>query len=493
MAKGKKAPRKRKTSKSGKNRTPLSDHKRVGGQLLPPFASGRMGGKLQFSSWMNERLPEMLWAALIIASVNRDYALVQFRRILNFIGKHEQRDQFHDLTHTGIAKLEKKLRAELIGYIVEPPEASHVLCALRLFNALPAREDWVQVLPSFEPRVDLLMDAVGSTLWHQSQEATDCRWLRLMANVIAGKFHLSRETAEELLRYPDEGEQRSIRPSIRAIEIGLNLPDPPDLTWPNAFWKEAWKNTPCIVLGQQQRQFSIDETVTRQAISRLCEHLENHWQETHSTTAIDPKHDAIFGMAFYSLRILDEMMSIGIGPSALGRLGLRTILEIRINLKYLLSKDTADLWKKWREYGAGQAKLNALKFDDSIEPPKHIDIESIEQIAGEDIWEEFLSVNIASWSGLDLRKISEQSGLKDIYDKHYSWTSGYSHGMWGAIRESCYQTCGNPLHRLHRYPERQSLQDTVDDAAILVDAIIQHVDNFYPTFKWRLLTKNSTK
>ena len=73
------------------------------------------------------------------------------------------------------------------------------------------------------------------------------------------------------------------------------------------------------------------------------------------------------------------------------------------------------------------------------------------------------------------------------------WTSGYSYGMWGPIRESCYQTCGNPLHRLHRYPERQILQDTVDDAAILVDEIIQHLDETYPTFEWRLLKKAETE
>ena len=101
-------------------------------------------------------------------------------------------------------------------------------------------------------------------------------------------------------------------------------------------------------------------------------------------------------------------------------------------------------------------------------------------------------MNLASWSDLDLRKLSKRSGLKDTYDQHYSWTSGYSHGMWGPIRESCYQTCGNPLHRLHRYPERQILQDTVDDAAMLVDEIIQHLDEAYPTFEWRLLTKTNT-
>ncbi len=496
MAKRKKKNRKRKTSKSGKNRTPISGHKHIDGQLLPPFATA-MAGKMEFSSWMNDRLPEMLWAALIIASVDREYALGQFRRILNFTGEHEQKEQFHDLTLTGISKLDKTLRTELIRFIVEPHEASLALCTLRLFDDLPGKEEWDQALRLIEPDIDLLMDAVGNTLWHQTQEATDCRWVRLMAKVISGKMHFPKEMKEmvnECFKYPNEGDQNSVQPIIRAAEMAFDASKPPDLTWPKAFWEAAWANTPCIVLQQRHSQPSIDETVavTRQAISELCDRLEEHWVQTHLTTAIDPKHDAIFGMAFYCLRILDEMIGIGMGTSILGRLGLRTILEVRINLKYLLTKDSDKLWKKWREYGAGQAKLNALKFDDSIDPPKHIDVESIEHIAGEDMWEEYLTVNLASWSGLDLRRLSERSGLKDTYDKHYSWTSGYSHGMWGPIRESCYQTCGNPLHRLHRYPERRILQDTVDDAAMLVDEIIQHLDEAYPTFEWRLLAKANT-
>ena len=335
MAKRKKKNRKRKTSKSGKNRTPISGHKHIRGQLLPPFAKAMdaMGGKMQLSSWMNERLPEMLWAALIIASVDRDHALGQFRRILNFIGEHEQKEQFHDLTHTGIAKLDKTLRTELIRIIAVRPETFPALCTLRLFDALPGKEEWNQVLPLIEPDIDLLMDAVGNTLWHQTQEATDCRWVRVMAKVISGKMHFPKEMKEianEWFKYPNEDDQHSVRPTIRAAEIALDMPKPPDLTWPKAFWEEAWANTPCIVLQQRHSQPSIDETVTvtRQAISELCERLEKHWSQTHLTTAIDPKHDAIFGMAFYCLRILNEMIGIGIGTSILGRLGLRTILEV---------------------------------------------------------------------------------------------------------------------------------------------------------------------
>ena len=299
------------------------------------------------------------------------------------------------------------------------------------------------------------------------------------------KAHL----ADELFNYPNKFDQHKVRPTVRAMEGALSSLEKLESAWPAAFWNESKVKTDCIKAPQRDSQPSVDGTVTRQSIAALRSDLEEHWRQTYSTTAIDPKHDAVFGMAFYCLRILEEMMGIGIWNSVLGRLGLRTILEIRINLKFLLVEDDPDLWKKWREYGAGQAKLNALKFDESIDPPKYIDVESIEQIASEDKQVEFLNVNLANWSGSDLRKTSEGVNLKDTYDQFYSWTSGYSHGMWGAIRESCYQICVNPLHRLHRYPERRSLQDTVDDAAILVDEIIQHMSETYPPFLPRLVGK----
>ena len=153
----------------------------------------------------------------------------------------------------------------------------------------------------------------------------------------------------------------------------------------------------------------------------------------------------------------------------------------------MISENKDELWQRWRKYGAGQAKLSALKFDDNLEPPKHIDQESIEQIANEDIWDEFLTIELANWIDKDLRSLSIKSKLKSIYDQHYSWTSGYAHGMWGPIRESCYHTCGNPLHRLHRYPAYRMLPDVVDDAASLVDDILSDLDQVYPSFPHRIL------
>jgi hypothetical protein len=121
-----------------------------------------------------------------------------------------------------------------------------------------------------------------------------------------------------------------------------------------------------------------------------------------------------------------------------------------------------------------------------MQPPKFVNIEWIEQIAGEDIWEEFLNIELGSWSGLDLRRISERSGCKDQYDAYYSWTSGYVHGSWGAVREASFTTCGNPLHRMHRYPDQELLPDTVSDAVDLTNKILDDLDAAYPKFPHRI-------
>ena len=60
MAKKKRSRSKRKALKSGRNRTPISGHRRNKGQLVTPINASEMGKSLQNSSWVDIRLPEML-------------------------------------------------------------------------------------------------------------------------------------------------------------------------------------------------------------------------------------------------------------------------------------------------------------------------------------------------------------------------------------------------------------------------------------------------
>ena len=452
-----------------------------------------LGDKLEFNSWMNDRLPDMLWASLIFASNERREAFQEFFRILNFVRDHERKEELGNLTISGIAQLEEELRKEVIRFIVSEPRTSEALSTLLMFDNLPSKADWEKYIPYPNPSPDLLMAAVGGTLFHQSPEATDCRWVWITSMSATGKIKINRELTDyidAMTNYPnlEPGDPNGAR--VRASEAGLSKLAYAKSTWPEDFWHEAWEKTPCFLLAPQRLDQQVQSPTTRQEISDLIENLEGHWNKTHSTTAVDAKHDAVFGMTFYALRILTEMMAFGVSNGILSRLGLRTLLELRINLKHLIDANDTELWGKWRQYGAGQAKLSSLKLEDSEEPPRYVDKETIESIASEDLWEELLNIDIGNWANKDLRKLSEQAQLKDTYDQYYPWTSAYSHGAWGAIRETSFQKCGNPLHRMHRYPERQPLQDCLYDAATLVDEILEHVDNEYPSFPHRLIDPN---
>lgn len=475
----------KKDRKKGSTTTPLRGHKLKGKTLYPPFAI--LSGKITFTSWMNDRLPEMLWAALIHTAFGREDAFKAYRYYLKFIGQHDRKDQFYDATLTGIFHLAPDLRSELLIYLCSQESIAEALQPLLLFRSLPGRDSWEAVLPDMDPDIEHLMQAVGATLWHQSTEATDCRWVKVMAGVLSGKHHIPPDMATRWFRYPDDGDN-DVRPSIRASEGTENPLYPPDLTWPHNFWKECWSNTPCIELLTQQPVWPLIAATSREAIHKCRESLQSHWQSTHSTTAIDAKHDCLFGSAFYALRILEELLSIGISSSLLGRLGLRTLLEVYVNLKYLVKIDKEEVWMKWRKYGSGQAKLNALKLNESSGGPLFINLETLDQIANEDMWSEFISIELGHWTDKDIRKLSIECGLKETYDRYYSWTSAFVHGNWGSVRESSFATCGNPLHRLHRYPKDHQLPDVLSDAVLLVDQILDEVDSTYPPFSARTRT-----
>ena len=125
--------------------------------------------------------------------------------------------------------------------------------------------------------------------------------------------------------------------------------------------------------------------------------------------------------------------------------------------------------------------------------PKFIDNKALEELVNEDVWEEFLSINIGHWEKSNLRKMSEEANVKDVYDKYYSWSSTFAHGHWCAVRDSVFDTCGNPLHRLHRIPRlsSKSLPDVVPDACLLVDKSLEILSSIYPEFKHRTLITES--
>ena len=251
---------------------------------------------------------------------------------------------------------------------------------------------------------------------------------------------------------------------------------------------QTLSNTTCFPLPIQGTSTPQTPGTTASQMSIVTEALLRHCADTCHASAVDPRHDIVFGMALYSVAILSELMRIGANTSISARFGLRTLLEVYVTLAYMLAKDDPELWKSYRVYGAGQAELAYLKLEEAADQPLSISSEKLRELANEDIREELLDIDLGHWAKANLRQLSAEAGVKQDYDRFYSWTSMYNHGHWGAIRSAVFDTCGNPLHRLHRIPREEPhfQPDVVVDAVELVDKTLTLVNRAYPVFTERL-------
>ena len=445
----------------------------------------------------------MLWAALLVTNLGRVRGLQRFREVADHIFRLPDEEKYWQVSHTAIAGLQPQQAKDLVSVICRGERFAAALSPLLLFDQLPARELWEAQLSSVKviQSWDELGQAILACYDHQSQEATDCRWLKMLTRLVGGQLFLPPgDMVRELVEYPSYGDQTRVRPTIRASEISFATDDSPS-AWSRIFWQECFDKTYCHGLEQLQLEEqgaearNIELRTEREEALKRAKHLSDVWGllgaqciGTARTTAVDARHDAVFGTALYALAILHEISTQLLGRRVLGRVGMRVIAECYVTLAYLLVKDEPELWLSYRVHGAGQAKLAFLKFADSEKAPASIDLKVLEHLANEDAWQEFLPINLGHWDNANLRDMSVTAEVKDVYDKYYPWPSSYVHGQWGAVRDTVLDTCVNALHRFHRIPRfsPRKLPDTISDAITLTNKVLELVSSAYPEFTARV-------
>lgn len=484
--------------KEGENlSTPLNKYKQTGKELTPPLATLNM----QTHSWINERLPEMLWAALIRVHHADSIAYATFRDVLKWLG--EKGVVIEGVTLTDIASYDEELRINFIKHIVTTA-GTDALRPLLLLPDLPAYADWkgaMDIEPIAKEDWGRLADTVSRVMFHQSQEATDCRWVKLMGTILNGKMHFLKgqeDMLEGFSRYPNYGDQRKVRPSIRSMEIMEGLTEP-KYKWAKKFWDYCYDNTSCIPEINESSQVEIKRKQSE--VSKHKKHyysvtpgvrdaLITHFFETSKTTGIDSRHEAVFGLTLYALDVFIENILLLASATTNGRVSARIILEAYLTLAYLVHKEDAGelLWDAYRNYGIGQISLIERKYEDQGYSSAMVDLNKMDTIANEDKWSEFVPINLGHWDVSNLRKISIEVGEKELYDKYYDYSSGYVHANWGAVREAALQSCYNPLHRLHRIPGYglPILPNVNDDCREFVNKLLGLVDKTYSGFEPRI-------
>lgn len=449
-----------------KRKNKLDRHKKEGKKLISPM---NQIPNLNFTKW-TDRLPDYLYAALLTAKLPQNEYLKKFRQMVMYFSDSKEEYRPKDLSLTTLGKCDENYLFHSLNQLIDSEEIEKILRPLLLFEKIPAYSVWNDIITceTNDNDWDVLKEAIGKTLYHQSQEATDIRWFRLVYQIGCNKLFFlpgTEHVAEEIFSYPNKGDMRKVRPSIRAAELNLSaLDDDNNKEWRDNFWNTCLFETEHEILVEKRRpQYKIDEELSKRFKS-IWNKLFQSFYDTLKNSSADAKHDASFGFVMYSLRILTECVNRNLGNYLIGRILLRSLVENYITFAYLVKMNKIELWEAYRIHGAGQAKLVSLKAEKYESDPSFISFDDVNKIANEDMSEEFVDIDVGHWAGVDLRKMSEKSDTKKIYDKYYDWTSGHSHGNWAAVRDSIYTTDFNPLHRLMRVPSpKLDFNDVIGD------------------------------
>lgn len=499
MGKGRNKTRGKQPAKDG-SFSRLDQQQQTGKTLQGPF---RRLGNTTLTSWQDDHLPPMLWAALLTQGLPRDEYLECFRKIIHLCSPWFEDDgvlrKLHDaiknpgeINFTAILDFDSLALVSdelFLSFIKIPLAYKNGLKALRpllLLSTPPGISRWKEVLStkSEEEDINELALAIGRCLDHQSESSTDIRWLKIAMPILAGRIKFAielKERASEILDFPNRGDLRSVRPSIRAGEMSMRRNPPP--AWVRDFWEECVRNTPCIDPTDVKLELKrVPSDLNPRDVFGCRADLAGRFFEVMSSERVDARLDASFGLTLYALSVLTTLAASRTQETVLGRLAIRSIVEARLTLAYLAKRDEQKIWSQWRVYGAGQVKLAFLKAQEITgDVPRFYSLEELQQLANEDVWQEFLDIDLGHWTKGNLRWMATEAGEKDIYDRFYSWSSGFVHAQWGAVRDTEFITCHNPLHRLHRIPRLIARrQATVEqDAVELINGMLDMLDVLY--------------
>lgn len=484
----------RKAKKKGKrkyadhNISGINQHKREGSRLIPPLAQLNM----TTSSWADDHMPEMLWAVLLTGVLERNHYLQLFRQVAKTCREWSPSESepasdpsfFVDMTR--LSEVDDENFKAFAEIILAHPLGYAALRPMLLIESLPGLERWKSTL-AVEPAKDdwlTVARSVAGVLDHQSQRSTDIRWFKLVVTMIAGRLlfpETAREFVEEVRLYPDQGDMRSVRPQIRSAEMMIRRTNL--AAWIPSFWSQALSQTKCLDPSGESGYEFIEPQIDRESLWEVRLGVIARFHEHVQPKRVDAKQDGAFGLVLYALALVEELCMHCIQTRITSRLILRTLVEACITLRYLRRKDSEDLWRSYRVYGAGQAKLAFLKVQElQGDLPSFLDERALYEIANEDMWQEYLNIDIGHWATSNLRDLAIKGDSKSLYDKYYDWTSTVAHGHWGAVRDTNLVTCHNPLHRLHRIPrhEHRQLASVELDAIEVLNTMLAELEALYP-------------
>ena len=466
----------------------LSSHTFIKGKFITPFNSLPMMQELEDEkSWMHGRMPEYLWIGLILKYYGRDDGLKKLYHIISIL--HKVAPNLYTARMSQILGLESGTQKRFYDYIIQIG-AKNALAPLTIFLTASKAPIFAECFycpdKSIEERCEAIIHTMSDIMNHQSNEATDIRFIALYFNMLSGKLHLKKEQLDLLLAYPkaehSDEIMRMARPMVRSIEMMLLTFEKADSAYLNAFWRCISEMTDCSEFAIRFPEEQRNITVYMEKLYEVFTYLSELFL---STDKLNEKMTVLLGIATYSYKRLKETYEHQLFNSISGRSCVRVLIEDYIIMKYLVNneKDHNNIWRDYQLYGIGLYKLVLERYrehDTSIE--SHFDTSHIKALVNEFKNEEFIDMDTKYFDKQNIRLKADNVGEKDLFGLYYDYDSSFEHGLWGAIRESALLKCNNPAHKYHCIPDiddNNRLKTVLPDCIMVMNKTVIFLSELY--------------
>lgn len=466
----------------------LSEHKYRKGIFTTPINSiPNMTELNDEKSWNYGRMPEYLWIGLILHKYGRSEGLNKLFRII--IKLHELAPDLLLPRMSDILDLDSNTQTDFFNYIIDV-SSKEALSPLTLIMTISETPEFAQCCysrnMSFERRKKELIETMEKIAWHQSNEATDVRFVIVSFLLLTNKLHIPKDHLDMLLKYPElkheDEEMRMIRPSVRATELALLQMEKANKMFLEYFWRRISEMTDCTLYSMSFPKEEANIDLYMEQLHEVFSYLSKLFL---STNPLDDKMNVIVGIGTYSYKQFREAYEHNLFNAISGRGCIRLLIENYINLKYLIKNESKhkNIWREYQYDGIGKYKLVlARQREYEVRPQSHFDKDYIEALVNEYKDESFIDMDTRYFDNQNMRAKAEGVDEKELYGLLYDYDSSFEHGLWGAIRESALLKCGNPAHQYHCVPDvdfGNRLKSILPDCIMVMNKTIAFINTIY--------------
>lgn len=201
--------------------------------------------------------------------------------------------------------------------------------------------------------------------------------------------------------------------------------------------------------------------IFRFAEKLIQSYLENLYARTREAR-VGSGFETEVNSVFSTLVARQASLAIGLTESPqswnphIAPLFLRSMIECLITLRWI-RLDPITRSKEYINFGLGAEKLQAHHYQKAMESEDDPSLrERIERIGELSVawvdsqqFQQFVEVNLGSWTGQSIRKIAQASKSEDLYNFAYTPFSAVVHNQWNHVGKFNAIQCKNPMHKQH--------------------------------------------